>query len=98
MKPELPALHRSGHHASTILYEAPHKPSNPIEIPTQQRHILSPTFTPINRPLSPELIFEMSPVNSSSTESFFPSDYNPHYYPFVHRSLKNRNTTSTPTS
>jgi hypothetical protein len=97
-KPELPTPPCSGRHAPTILYEALQKPSNPIEIPTRRRPILSPTFSPINRPLSPELIFEMSPINSSSTDSIFLSDCNAHYYPFVQRSLKSRPTPSMSTS
>ena len=95
-KAELPTPPHSFCPAPTILYDAPHKPSKPIEIPTRPRHLLSPTFSPLNRPLSPELIFEMSPINSTSTDSLSPSDYN--FYPFVHRSLKNRTSTSTSTS
>ena len=87
---DLPTSPRSGCHASTILFEAPYKPSKPIEIPTRRRHGFPPALSPVNRPLSPELIFEMSPINSSSTDSFFSSDYHAHYSSFVHRSYKYR--------
>lgn len=95
---DLPTPPRSGCHAPTILFEAPYKASNPIEIPARRRHVLLPALSPINRPLSPELIFEMSPINSSTTDSFFSSDYNAHYSPFVHRSYKNRTAESASTS
>ncbi|KIM78499.1 hypothetical protein PILCRDRAFT_824404 [Piloderma croceum F 1598] len=95
---DLPTPPHSGCHAPTILFEAPYKASNPIEIPARRRHVLLPALSPINRPLSPELIFEMSPINSSATDSFFSSDYNTHYSPFVHRSYKNRTAESASTS
>ena len=95
---DLPTPPHSGCHAPTILFETPYKASNPIEIPARRRHVLLPALSPTNRPLSPELIFEMSPINSSTTDSFFSSDYNAHYSPFVHRSYKNRAAESASTS
>jgi len=95
---DLPTPPPSGCHAPTILFEAPHKASDPIEIPARRRHVLLPALSPTNRPLSPELIFEMSPINPSTTDSFFSSDYNTHYSPFVHRSYKNRTVESASTS
>lgn len=83
-------LSHSGRPASIDIHETPYKASTPIKIPTRQRHILAPALSPIKRPLSPELIFEMSPINSSSIDPFFSSDYHAHYSPFVHRSLKSR--------
>jgi hypothetical protein len=97
-KQELPTPPLSGHQEPTILHEPLYSVSKPIKIPTRQRRLLSPTHSPKNRPLSPELVFEMSPINSSSIDSFFPTDYSGYYSQLVHRSLKNRTAVSASTS
>lgn len=45
-------------------YAIHNKPSTPIEIPRRCRPILSVSSSPIGRPMSPELLFEMSPITS----------------------------------
>lgn len=86
---ELPTPPRSGNQIPSIDHTMQYKASTPIKIPTRSRPVLYPTFSPVNRPLSPELIFDMSPVNLSS-DSFLFSDFNSRYSPFVHRTLKSK--------
>lgn len=86
---EIPTPPRSGNHIPSIDHAITYKASTPIKIPTRSRPVLSPTFSPVNRPLSPDLIFDMSPVNLSS-DSFLSSDLNSRYSPFVHRTLKSK--------
>jgi hypothetical protein len=44
---------------------AHHKPSSPIDIPNRRKHQSTPICSPCIRPTSPDLIFEMSPVDVS---------------------------------
>lgn len=78
---------RSTLYARSTPSEKRHKPSAPIKIPTRQRNALSPTFSPINGPISPELMFDMSPINVSSPDHCLSSSESfQHYSSSVHRS------------
>ncbi|KZP19279.1 hypothetical protein FIBSPDRAFT_892859 [Athelia psychrophila] len=76
------------------LREKPYKASTPIQIPTRPRSILAPVCSPENRPLSPDLIFDMSPIEPSSIDSHFPADYRSAPHPFLHRALKRKPSSS----
>ncbi|KAF5382540.1 hypothetical protein D9615_002820 [Tricholomella constricta] len=49
----------------TNLYDIRNKLSTPIKIPTRRRQIAPWNGSPPGRPMSPDLIFEMSPVSSA---------------------------------
>lgn len=93
-KTELPNLPRSSVYARSTLNEKRHKPSAPIKIPTRQRNALSPTFSPTNGPISPELMFDMSPINVSFPDHCLSSSDS--YSTFVHRSSGYRHGLETP--
>lgn len=88
---------RSGLYARSTPSEKRHKPSAPIKIPIRQRNALSPTFSPTNGPMSPELMFDMSPHQSSFLDHYSSSsDSIPHYSSSVHRSSGYRHGFETP--
>lgn len=75
--------------------EKTYKPSTPIQIPTRPRSILAPAYSPDNRSLSPDLIFDMSPVDPSAIDSHFPAESNRSTpLPYVHRALKRKTSSS----
>jgi hypothetical protein len=79
-----PLTPQSAHHGYRISGKTQHRPSTPIEIPTRRKAIILPIHnSPIRRPASPELIFEMSPVSSD-----FPSSA---HYPFSFSASQNTN-------
>ena len=49
-----------------VFFHSRRKPSTPIEIPRRGRPFVSPLVSPIDQPKSPDLIFDMSPISSSS--------------------------------
>ncbi|KAF9463004.1 hypothetical protein BDZ94DRAFT_1259853 [Collybia nuda] len=57
MEHSIPSAVKNLHHAIH------NRPSTPIEIPSRRRPLVS-TSSPIRRPMSPELLFEMSPIIS----------------------------------
>ncbi|KAF8895301.1 hypothetical protein BD779DRAFT_1498694 [Infundibulicybe gibba] len=63
------AGHLSSQIASEIHYRRNNQPSAPIEIPQQGKASIPGPLSPLGRPTSPELIFEMSPVFSNFSPS-----------------------------
>lgn len=63
----------NAHSTPEIQYLPRTKPSTPIEIPSRQKTIVSSyLLSPVGRPTSPELVFEMSPISPNFSS---PSHY-----------------------
>jgi hypothetical protein len=59
-----PLASRSTNHNHCPFHHEHYKPSMPIEIPTRRKSTISPTRIPVIPSDSPELIFEMSPLEA----------------------------------
>ncbi|KAF7977694.1 hypothetical protein HWV62_2948 [Athelia sp. TMB] len=71
--------------------EKSYKLSTPIQIPTRDRSLMPPNLSPHDRPRSPDLIFEMSPIDPSPIDSYFAPEYRA---TFVQRTLKHKASSS----